>query len=349
MMEEMAEALNYADDSSGAIGTPLDFSYELLCELSRLELPEAIRKQLLDYCIEAFSEGYFADWDWHVGMMEIAVTIMETEGEVQQITALLANGGSRGYEQEQLQLLLYQVLQAKKGKSEANRFLEQHLDNPKLRKIALATALNEQRFPDAIALAKKGMTRNQKSPGLVNEWRDWLVRIARAQNDKAGTIEHAKALFLDQSTRQDYYSLLKQTVAPSEWKSFVESLITGLVATRSGFDQLAKIFIDEQWWDRLLALLREETSLHTLNRYGGYLLPGYRPELMALYEQELDVFMKNNTGRNHYETVVSILQQMKKAGGTDHVNRLLAFFREEYPQRRALMEELRRVDQSGKR
>jgi outer membrane protein assembly factor BamD (BamD/ComL family) len=62
-----------------------------------------------------------------------------------------------------------------------------------------------------------------------------------------------------------------------------------------------------------------------------------------LYSERITNYVENNLGRNYYQTACSYLRRMKKLGGIQQVNKLIEFFRKQYPQRKALMDELTRV------
>ena len=53
--------------------------------------------------------------------------------------------------------------------------------------------------------------------------------------------------------------------------------------------------------------------------------------------------LKKYIGRNHYQTACRYLRRMKKLDGNDKVNELIELFRKQYPQRKALIDELTRV------
>ena len=54
-------------------------------------------------------------------------------------------------------------------------------------------------------------------------------------------------------------------------------------------------------------------------------------------------YVESNMGRNHYQNACRYLRRMIKMGARDKAEELILHFREKYPQRRALMEELRKV------
>jgi hypothetical protein len=234
-----------------------------------------------------------------------------------------------------------------KGEADAEKFVEQNLDNADLRKKAIERALKDKNFEKATSLAHDGIKKDaDEKPGLAKEWYDWLLRIAIAENDKPHVVEYARYLFIDGFRQdQDYYCILKQNTEPAEWISFVEELI-GEIRRKdrwSNIDVIGKIYITEQWWDRLLKLVSETRHLPYIQHYEKYLSDKYPTELAELYEKGIIEYLKKMTGRDHYKEACRYMLRMIKLGASNRVNNLVANLRKEYPLRKALMDELDKI------
>jgi len=83
--------------------------------------------------------------------------------------------------------------------------------------------------------------------------------------------------------------------------------------------------------------------LENIQQNEQYLSKGYSPELIELYSERITNYVEKYIGRNHYKTACRYLRRMKKLGGNEKVNELIEMFRKQYPQRRALMDELNQV------
>jgi hypothetical protein len=205
----------------------------------------------------------------------------------------------------------------------------------------------EKDYEKAIAISKDGIIQDEKSkPGLAIEWYDWLLKIAQAQKQKDKIIEYARLLLIDNFRHeQDYYQLLKSNIEPQLWKAFVEGLIRDITKKNRWLDVdlIAKIYIVEEWWIRLLELIKQKPSLSYIEHYEKYLSKDFSDELVLLYGNEIVKYLENNTGRNHYQTTCRYLRRMIKLDGREMVEKMVSDFRKQYPQRRALMEELNRI------
>jgi len=234
-----------------------------------------------------------------------------------------------------------------KGEADADKFIEQNLNNPELRRKAIDKALKAKNYEKAISLARDGISMDIKSkPGLALEWYDWLLRVAVAQKDTPRIIEYARFLFVDGFRHdQDYYGILKLHIEPAKWNNFVEGLIEDIKSKDrwSNIDVIGKIYISEKWWQKLLQLIRETPHLPYIQRYEQYLAAEYPGELAELYEQGVIDYLRKSMGRDHYKEACRFMRRMIKLGARDRVNSLVEKLRKEYPKRKALMEELDRI------
>ncbi|MDB4335183.1 hypothetical protein OAA06_02355, partial [bacterium] len=167
-----------------------------------------------------------------------------------------------------------------------------------------------------------------------------------AQDDSSKIIEYSRHLFIqNRRPQQDYYLLLKQAIEPDKWNAFLEEIIKE-ITPKSGwrYSELVRtIFINEKWWDRLLLLLKQNTSLQNIEENEAHLSADYSPELIELYSERLINYVDQYIGRNHYQTACKYLRRMKKLGGSKRVEELANGFRKNYPKRKALLDELDRV------
>ena len=345
--EEMVKAFDYADDSDGDIGGNIETAFELLWNISTEDIPEEVRLYLLEQCIIHYQKGKFKGWDWQFTLMEIASNLANSEKEAEKIFNLLELQGISEYDMEQVVKIRYELIKKIKGDVEAEKFVELNLDNPDLRRKAIDKALKEKQFDKAISLARDGIEMDLKDkPGLAKEWYDWLLRIALVQNDTTKIIEYARFLFIDGFRHdQDYYGILKKQIDRDDWTSFVERLIAD-ISTKNNWSNkgvIAKIYITEQWWEKLLKLISETPSLNIVQQYEQYLSDKYSSELAQLYEIGVIDYLKRSSDRGHYIEACKIMRRMIKLGARDKVNSLLETFRKEYPKRIALMDELDKV------
>ena len=345
--EEMVKALEFADDSNGDIGGNIETAFEILYSVAAAQIPEEIRVYLLGQVLGDYKKNVFAGWDWHRDLLDLAIQLVKTEKEAGIVSGLLHAHPRSEFEGEQMIKLEYDLILKMKGTDEAEKFASQNLDTPDLRRKALEKALKDKNFERAKSLAHDGIRNDSDTkPGLALEWYDWLLRTAMAEKDKPHVIGYARQLFINGFRKeQDYYRILKQNTDPSDWNGYVEGLIDEIRKKSRwvNIDVIGKIYIAEQWWNRLLNLVSGTNHLPYIQHYEQYLAADYSAELAELYEKGISDFLKKNIGRNHYKEACRYMRRMIKLGARDRVEDLIAALRKEYPQRTALMEELNRI------
>ncbi len=346
LLEEMTEAIQYVDDSNGDLGFFIESALRLLFNLAEEKLPKDLKKSIFEYCISSFNQRSFAGWDWHLDMLHLACQLIEKESDADIILSCLdtVNGD---YERERAQSFKLDLLRQFKDKKEIEKYVNKHISNSLIRTKEIERAFKNKDFERVISLSKDGINFDKKDkPGLVKVWYNWLLKVAQSQNDVSKIIEYSRFLFIDNFyPEQDYYQILKEHVDEIDWHPFLEEIIIEIKSkSRWSYTELIrKIYIQEKWWDRLLLMLKQNLSLENIQQNEQYLSKDYSSELIEMYSDSITNYVAQFVGRNHYKKACRYLRRMKKIGGNDSVNELIELFRKQYPQRRALMDELNRI------
>lgn len=347
VMEEMVDVLAYCDDSNGDIGGCFENALDILQGLSEEILPEEIRIMLFEYLIDAYKNGVFSNWGWDLDVLSIAAHLIVNESEAETILSLLENSQLSEYQQENALRIKLHIIRKIKGNEEAEKLIDMNLSFPSFRRDAITKAMDTKNYKRAIELAQEGIKEDSKDkPGLARDWKERLLDIALAQNDKNKIIEYSRELYLNGfSHDRDHYQLLKDNIEKDEWFTFVEQMIEDLIATKHwrAHELMASIFINEKWWPRLMKMVSEYPELHYIETYEQYLAKEFPKEIADLYAKGVVKFLGENAGRNHYKTACKYLKKMKKLGATDDVMQIVSNLRKKYPQRKALLEELSKV------
>ena len=346
LLEEMTEAFQYGDDSNGDLGYFIESAMELLSRLVQEKLAQTLKQEMFQYCITSFNQKLFEGWGWHLGLLDIACELTEEESDADIILHCLDSVTER-YEMEQAQSLKLNLLRKFKEEKEVEAYINKHISNPSIRTKEIEKAFANNNFERVKKLSKDGVTCDEKDkPGLVKVWYNWLLKVAQAEKDTAKIIEYARFLFIDNfHPEQDYYQILKNTIENEKWHPFLEDIIKEITPKqRWNYTTLIRnIYIKEQWWDRLFLMLKQNLSLENIQHNEEYLAKDYSSELIEMYSERIINYVEEYMGRKHYQTACRYLRRMKKLGGNDRVNELIEQFRKQYPQRKALMDELTRV------
>lgn len=346
LLEEMTKALQYGDDSNGDLGYFVETAMEMLSKLAKEEISQLLKQEFFEYCISAFKHKLFQGWDWHLGILHIAGDLVDNEIAADIILNCLESVNGE-YEREYAQSYKLELLRQYKDPKEVEEFINKNISNSKIRKQEIEKAFESQNYERAIELSKDGITCDKQSkPGLVKYWYDWLLKIALVQNDIPNIIVYARYRLVENfGGTQDYYQILKDTIEPEKWHPFLEEIIKEVTPkNRWTYTELIrKIYIKEEWWDRLFLILKQNLSLENIQENEQYLAKDYSDELIELYSETIMNYVEKYVGRNNYQTACRYLRRMKKLEGNDKVNELIELFRKKYPQRKALMDELTRV------
>lgn len=346
ILEEITDAFQYGDDSNGDLGYFIDSAMELLSRLANEDIPIPLKQEIFEYCISAFKQKRFQGWDWHLGMLYVASDFVVNESDADIILNYLDSLNGE-YERESAQSYKLELLRKYKDPKDVEEFINKNISNYKIRKQEIEKAFENQNFERAITLAKDGIACDEESkPGLAKDWYDWLLKIALLQNDTLNIIKYARYRLIENfGSSLDYYQILKNTIEPEKWHSFLEEIIKEVTPKNrwTYIELIRNIYIKEEWWDRLFLMLKQNLSLENIQENEQYLAKNYSTELIELYRERLLSYVEKNVGRNHYQKACRYLRRMKKLGGNDKVNESVELFKRLYPQRKALMDELSRV------
>lgn len=347
IMDELISALEYADDMDGHLTDTIYDAYDTLTAIAQADPPEEVRKLIFKYCLTSFSKRSFSGWDWHLNFLHLAAYMLSTDSEMEELfKRIAAIPKSSEYEVKKAQEIQYDVLLKRKGESVAQKYLEQNIDNPSFRARAIQDALDQKDYEKATALANEGIEQDSGYPGLVASWYDWLLKIAESQNDTERIILYARYLLLkSHNPKRDYYQILKEIVPPEEWTNFVEAIVQEAMERKPYYrtDLVASIFIREEWWSRLLDLVKKEYTLDQLAKYEKLLAQHFPSELADLYAERIIRYVENHVGRSHYRTACKYIRKMIKLGARDKADEVISQLRQTHYRKKALMEELDNV------
>lgn len=347
IMDELISALEYADDMDGHLTDTIYDAFDTLATIAQEDPPEEVRKLIFKYCLTSFSKRSFSGWDWHLNFLHLAAYMLSTDSEMEELfKRIAAIPKSSEYEVKKAQEIQYDVLLKRKGESVAQKYLEQNIDNPSFRARAIQDALDQKDYEKATALANEGIEQDSGYPGLIIDWYDWLLKIAESQNDTERIILYARYLLLkSHNPKRDYYQILKEIVPTEEWTNLVEAIVQEAMERKPYYrtDLVASIFIREEWWSRLLDLVKKEYTLDQLAKYEKLLAQHFPSELADLYAERIIRYVENHVGRSHYRTACKYIRKMIKLGARDKADEVISQLRQTHYRKKALMEELDNV------
>jgi hypothetical protein len=147
-------------------------------------------------------------------------------------------------------------------------------------------------------------------------------------------------LFLN-TNEWKYYDALK-TSFPESWNDILPRIIDSLSQDRYDIGRLIDVYLKEEMHDVALKRLLESRSLSLLANYHKDLAGRYPSEYFQAYRELIHSFAGNETGRRHYQEVVSYLRRMGEIRGFEsEFAEFIGRLRQENRRRPAFIDEMR--------
>lgn len=372
VLKAMMEVATECDDSNGNIGETVARAIQLLESIAEAAgATRELKEQVFDFLrAELANKIYFDYGDYGYDLFAIfqhlAVELRQADTFLSFIAARLPRltGQYDDYEKEFFQQQQIEFLIATGHPEEAEKLVQQNLAITQVRQGEVNKAIARKDFEAAKKLITDGIriAENKNHPGTVADWQKELLRVAVLEKDVA-TIRHYTRYFaFDRSFDPAYYQQWKATYAAAEWPAVIENYLQKTVAetTQQGhryqanywhpahpplLQKLAPIYVQEQYWDRLLALVQKANKLETTLRYHAYLAPRYPAELLQLYLPALAQYGEQANGRPAYADLVNKMKQVIRdiPAGKEPILTLARRLKEQFPRRPAMVEELNKL------
>lgn len=372
LLKSMMEAITESDDSNGNIGGTIDDAISLLEMIADADKAATVLKEQIFFFLktELNNKIYFNYGDFGYELFSVfeklAVQLNNAEEFLNFIDAQLPKltGEYDTYRKDFFQTEKIAFLNAIGKTNEAEKLILQNLDIKEIRQAEVNKAISKKDYKLAKQLINDGIkvAEDKKHPGTVDQWRKELLRIAVLEKDTEIVRLYTKYFAFDRWFNKEYYNQWKKTYQPQEWKQVIEIVIDEKIKkitqehqkNKSKFwyqtnppllQEIAPIYIEEHYWERLLALVQIENNLDTVLRYHEHLVEIYSLELLAIY---LPLFEatgdKANSRREYADLVVKMKRIIKdipkeKAKITAIAQRL----KTKYPRRPAMIDELNKI------
>jgi len=229
----------------------------------------------------------------------------------------------------------------RKSWSEIERYCKKHWEPPAIRKYYINECLKRDEYDKAIAALQESICIDSGYRGLLNDHsvklKDTYLLCGKrelymkqlwelVQNHNPGDLE----LFRE----------LKSQYNEEVWTEVREEIFSNLPPHTNP----EHLFYEEGLHRRLLEYLINMPGLYKMQAYLDVLKDHYPEELLEKYRAEVESMAKRSSNRARYQEIVSILRTMKTIdGGKEVVENICDNWKVVYKNRRAMMDELRRL------
>jgi len=369
VMKEMMQTLTYGDDSSGSMGDTVSEAIELIGQIAESDHAAInFKESILNFLqLELKDHVYFDYGDFGYDLFAIyerlAVKLDKEEAFLHFIDALVPTF-TGDYDDYKINFFKTQKINFLKeiGRvEEAEKLVQQNLDIVEVRKGEVDKAISKSDFTSAKKLIAEGIriATGIGHPGTVTQWEKELLRIAVLENDIPMVRWYCKRFAFERWFDKQYYNQWKDTFEKDEWPDIIEMFIAeaeekiktgqrksnGQMVNSLILETLAPVFIQEKYWDRLFAFVKNEAGLDRKMHYHSYLVKHYPAELLQLYLPDITVKADEVNDRSGYIELTGIMKMIIKdiPFGKEQVLAVARNLKEKYPRRPAMVDELNKL------
>jgi hypothetical protein len=350
IIEAIPRNIETVDDSDGELGDTFDSAVNLLLEIADNEMAIGeLKKEIFRWVAKEVKEKIYSDYGFDE-IHTLLIPYTQAAGFIHEALEIADERirNANEYHLESAVLIKLQLLKQNNLVNEIKHLMDQYLHLVSIRQMKVNELLEDKRYREAIVLIKEGIqiADKEKHPGTVGDWNDQLLQIYTDMEDHANVIKYAEHLFYTGRDGMKYYHILKNEKNKDEWPLYLDKLLSQ--RKNEGWPGhpdsiLGKIYIDEQYWDRLMDLV-EKSELNGLETYEQYLKSRFPEKLRDLFVEKVISYAEKNASRTHYQYAAGILRKIRTyPGGNEAVEKLLSSFKIKYKARKAMMEELRGV------
>lgn len=180
--------------------------------------------------------------------------------------------------------------------------------------------------------------------GVSTEYcRERLMIVYEKTGDKEG---YRKTLSdyvsLEYNSSIEKYEELKKLYKTEEWLDIRESVYQNI--WKNNRELLPDILLRDRQMDRLLKLAISYPGLYYVQKYEKELIQDYAKEILEKYREEFQKMTESASTRETYREIARQLRKLSRyEEGKDFVRDIISEWKEKYPKRKAMMEELSKV------
>lgn len=365
VLRPIVQCYEFSDDSSGKLSERLYEVVHFIEEIASSDIaPIEIKAQLFAFLQTELEESIYFDYgDVGYELFEIfqslAILLNEEKAFIHFIDSKLKALKKVEYSEYQEKFFKkskIEFYQSSGNIEKAADLIIENMDIEEIRQNEVDKAIVQKDYEWAKKLINEGIkiAEKKRHAGTVSNWKKELLRVAKLEKDLPTIRKYTKYFaFSDGRFSKEYYNALKNTYSEQEWTKVIGNYIQEITENKSkGKDNetidLASIYIQEKYWDKLFELVKKGSSLHTLTEYHPYLVKTYPKEMLELYLPHLEEFGAKASARPEYKELVQLMKKLIKdiPGSQEKIVALAKKLRDQFsvkPRRPAMLEELEKV------
>ena len=228
------------------------------------------------------------------------------------------------------------------GKPEIDRYMMKYHYLSEVRDLQISQAIHEGDYGAALALLEKSKKLDAEKVGLVAKYSARKIEIYEMMKDISALLEELTYYIF--TFRQDdlvYVKKTKALLSPVEW----EDMRTRLLNSASMCSQAYPLLECEGMYEQLMERIEAHSDTYALERYESVLKKEFSKRCMNVYATHLHQAMRRASNRKAYWSVIQTLKKLRKyPDGKAAAQKLADSWKQEYPRRSSMLDELRKAD-----
>lgn len=369
MITRTIKTIEYCDDSSGSVGDVIGYAIEFLARAVE-DAPFMLKEKVIEFLAKELKHKIYFDYgNFGYDLMNIYEKLSLETGEIEQFLQLLdekieiEKKSRYDYELERLIVCKISFLKETGDDKNIQQLIDENLSIPEIRAVEIEKAVDKEDYEAAKKLIEGGIkiAKEKGHPGTVNRWETKLLDIAELENDVETIRKYTKKFALDRNFSEEYYRKWKATFPPEERSIEVGKVISDIrqkietgAAKNKSYESgkyslllysLAPIYIEEQFYDRLLPLVQNVRSLDTIMPYVNVLAKIYPQEMTSTLLVALENQAEYANSRPNYKSLVKDIKKILKhlPEANIPVRNLVQQWKRKYIRRPAMLQELEKL------
>lgn len=279
----------------------------------------------------------------------VEAVLMEADWDMKQLQASLRSLDKairKGGPDRELGRLIEQrrYLMERTGadKEQIQAYLARFHKLPAVRQMQIRDCIDQSDDQTAIALLQESKKLDEDEAGLVVRYCEQLAELYRKTGQTALYEQELRDLIFSCRTwKTEYVEHLKELTPAAQWPALFEQILR----QPSMRGNVPALLAWDGQFQRLYDLLSRAARVEEVDRYESVLRSWSPEKTRDLYLQCLDRAMSLADGRSAYRKCISYLRKLRTyPEGAAAVSQAAKMWRETYPRRRAMLDELERAD-----
>ncbi|MBO0461694.1 MULTISPECIES: SWIM zinc finger family protein [unclassified Enterococcus] len=268
-----------------------------------------------------------------------------SDHEQQALDQTTENNGFFNYKNKRL-LSIRQMENLNYSDNQIRQRARESWQSPTIRSQYIDYLMQKKAYEEAIVVLKESIVLDKHSSDMITLHRYALKNLYHKLGNKELYAEQIFHLLLEGETvDMNLIHQLKKSYSIDQWEEVREQLFEQL----KNRTDVGLFYSKERRYDLLLDYILKSPGLEEASRYFSFLRKQFPEALLQKYEYELRRMAAETTTRSRYHKMALLIAEMATLpSSTISVQLLIKELKEKYPRRKAMLEELKKLEKNYK-